>query len=84
MTIFPSEANQARFVKIRIAWVFYNILNCISIWVKKAPDLRKDQGLNFLKNFTEHETLIYSGCQKFVPIICHCEELSDEAIFCKT
>jgi hypothetical protein len=26
----------------------------------------------------------YSGCQKFVPIICHCEELSDEAIFWKT
>ncbi len=25
----------------------------------------------------------YSGCQKFVPIVCHCEELSDEAIFWK-
>ena len=25
-----------------------------------------------------------SGCQKFVPIICHCEEPSDEAIFWKT
>jgi hypothetical protein len=23
----------------------------------------------------------YSGCQKFVPLNCHCEELSDEAIF---
>ncbi len=26
----------------------------------------------------------YSGCQKFVPITCHCEEPSDEAIFWKT
>jgi hypothetical protein len=26
----------------------------------------------------------YNGCQKFVPIICHCEEPSDEAIFWKT
>jgi hypothetical protein len=26
----------------------------------------------------------YSGCQKFVPIICHCEEPSDKAIFWKT
>jgi hypothetical protein len=26
----------------------------------------------------------YSDCQKFVPITCHCEEPSDEAIFWKT
>jgi len=25
----------------------------------------------------------YSGCQKFVPINCHCEEPGDEAIFLK-
>jgi hypothetical protein len=33
---------------------------------KKAPGLRKDWGLNFLKHFTEHETLFHSKNKNFL------------------
>jgi hypothetical protein len=74
-------------MKIEKKW---SLRTVIAFWKGKSP--KGNTGMNGLKKYRVKkfsfqaiiENYLYSGCQKFVPIICHCEEFSDEAIFLKT